>query len=263
MKYALINDQRVEATSKGKATCPICGTVVIAKCGTRRIHHWAHKGLENCDPWKESETLWHRAWKDKYPTDWQEYTQHDPQTGEKHIADVRTVHGLVIEFQHSHIDPKERIAREQFHKNMFWMVDGTRLKRDLPRFDKGKSNFRHTPLKGFFIANLPEEIFPEEWLESSAPVVFDFVGLSSLSSPDFIREHLWCLYPGRADGNIIVAVMSRSEFVAAASISPYIFRDPAHAFVNAFSESSRVGTNFTIPLPDFRRQQMRRRSFRL
>src|SRR5665213_2249945 len=106
MKYALgENDQRIEALPKGRAVCPICRTVVIAKCGIHRIPHWAHQGLKNCDLWKEHETQWHRDWKNKFPVDWQEYVQHD-EFGEKHIADVRTDQGLVIEFQHSPIDPK-------------------------------------------------------------------------------------------------------------------------------------------------------------
>ncbi len=50
------------------------------------------------------------------------------------MADVRTDKGLVIEFQHSYINPEERRQRENFYKNMIWIVDGTRLQRDFPRF---------------------------------------------------------------------------------------------------------------------------------
>ena len=64
----------------------------------------------------ETETQWHRNWKNKFPIVWQEIFLHDEQTGELHIADVRTEHGLVIEFQHSHIKPEERISRENFYK---------------------------------------------------------------------------------------------------------------------------------------------------
>ena len=31
----------------------------------------------------------------------------DKATGEEHMADVLTEHGLVLEFQHSHIDPQD------------------------------------------------------------------------------------------------------------------------------------------------------------
>ena len=136
MKYALINNIRTEAAKGAKGICPVCGSDVIAKCGDVKLHHWAHKGIRNCDPWWENETEWHRAWKDNFNPDWQEKILRDAPSGEKHIADLRTSHGLVIEFQHSHIDPQERAKREDFYKYMIWVVDGTRLKRDYPRFLK-------------------------------------------------------------------------------------------------------------------------------
>lgn len=111
MKYALIDDLRTQATKGARGLCPCCGSELIAKCGEQKINHWAHKGTRFCDPWWEPETLWHRSWKDKFPDVWQEYAQFDEQTGEKHIADIRTNQGLVIEFQHSHINPEERKSR--------------------------------------------------------------------------------------------------------------------------------------------------------
>ena len=92
-----------------------------------------HRGDRDCDSWAE-ETPWHRAWKNKFPAECQEFIQHDGQSGERHIADVRTNHGLVIEFQRSHLDPQERATRERFYGNMIWVVDGTRLQRDCPAF---------------------------------------------------------------------------------------------------------------------------------
>ena len=49
-----------------------------------------------------------------------------------------TVHNLVIEFQHSHMDAQERTSREKFYKNMVWVVDGTRLKEIILVFLKVK-----------------------------------------------------------------------------------------------------------------------------
>lgn len=138
MRFALIDNKPTEAASGlNGGVCPGCGAPVIAKCGTHKVHHWAHKGVKMCDNWWEPETEWHRAWKNNFPKEWQEIFLPDEQTGEKHIADVKTEHGLVIEFQHSHIKPEERISREKFYRNMVWIVDGTRLKYDLPRFLKG------------------------------------------------------------------------------------------------------------------------------
>jgi competence protein CoiA len=48
---------------------------MIARCGSQRIHHWAHKNKsEQCDHWWENETEWHRNWKASFPVDWQEIT---------------------------------------------------------------------------------------------------------------------------------------------------------------------------------------------
>lgn len=196
--------------------CSICNGEVIAKCGSHRIPHWAHKGIRNCDSWAEKETDWHRGWKNKFSVECQEFIQHDGQSGERHIADVRTDHGLVIEFQHSHLDPKERLARELFYGNMVWVVDGTRLQRDYPRFLRGKDDFRRTNNQGYFLVAFPNECFPPLWLESSVPVIFDFRGVDESQSEDVFRTTLWCLLPGRAAGYAVVIGMSREEFVKVA-----------------------------------------------
>src|SRR5246127_5414346 len=174
MRFALASGQRVEASAGGRRMCPFCNGEVIAKCGTHRVHHWAHQGKRTCDRWLENETEWHRAWKNKFPVECQEYIQHDGQSGEKHIADVRTPHGLVIEFQRSHLDPQERAKRERFHGNMVWVVDGNRLQRDYPRFNRGKKDLRPTKMPGYFLPSFPDECFPTMWLDSSVPVIFDF-----------------------------------------------------------------------------------------
>jgi competence CoiA-like predicted nuclease len=113
MKFALIDKIKTEATKGAKGFCPFCNSELIAKCGERKVNHWAHKGERNCDTWWENETEWHRAWKSNFPNEWQEVILTDETNGEKHIADIRTSNGLVIEFQHSYIDPTERIKRER------------------------------------------------------------------------------------------------------------------------------------------------------
>ena len=221
MRFALVNNERVEAEPKLQGLCPGCLQPVIAKCGTRRIRHWAHRTERTCDSWWEPETEWHRTWKGNFPPECQEIIQHD-QTGEKHIADVRTNHGLVIEFQHSHLDLQERIARERFYRNMVWVVDGTRLKRDYTRFLKNKDYLRPTIQRGYFLVARPEECFPVNWLESSVPVIFDFKGVTPADPPDAMREILWCLLPRRAEGNAVVVGMSRKDFVKIAPSRPIL-----------------------------------------
>lgn len=220
MKFALVNNQRIKAQPGLKGQCSGCEQDVVAKCGTQKIWHWAHRATKACDSWSEPETEWHRAWKNKFPHEWQEVIQHDTQTGEKHIADIRTDHDLVIEFQHSRLDSQEQVAREQFYKNMIWIVDGTRLKRDIPRFTKGSNLLRRTAAQGYFLLACPEECFPKNWLESSVPVIFDFMGTTNTDERDIIRNTLWCLLPGRAEGSAVVVAMSREQLVSVAPTRP-------------------------------------------
>jgi hypothetical protein len=213
MRFALASGLRVEAYAGGRGICRRCKGEVIAKCGTHRVAHWAHRGVRDCDTWSEKETDWHRAWKNNFSAECQEFVQHDEQSGEKHIADVRTPHGLVIKFQHSHLDPLERAVRERFYGNMVWVVDGSRLQRDYPRFNRGKDSFRRTNIGGHFFLACPDECFPAMWLDSSVPVIFDFRSVDQVQVSDIFREALWCLLPGRVEGSAIVVGMSREQFV--------------------------------------------------
>ena len=233
MRYALAGGQRVEAYAGGSGMCRRCNGEVIAKCGTHRVAHWAHRGMRDCDTWGEKETDWHRAWKNNFPAEYQEFIQHDGQSGERHIADVRTPHGLVIEFQHSHLDPLERVKRERFYGNMVWVVDGTRLQRDYPRFYKSKDDFRST-IQGYFLLTFPDECFPAMWLDSSVPVIFDFRTLDESQSPDPFRDALWCLLPGRVEGSGVVVKISREEFVRVAPTRPQLL--PVQEILELFRE---------------------------
>lgn len=216
MKFALVDKNKVEATRGAKGFCPGCGSSLIAKCGDIKLHHWAHKGNRDCDPWWEHETAWHRAWKNNFPKDWQECVLRDELTSERHIADVRTRHGLVIEFQHSKIEAIERMSRENFYINMVWVVDGTRLKYDYPRFLKGKSQgkIRKTNRNGAYLVESPDKCFPSAWLESSVPVIFDFKGTELIDRKD-IRNFLFCLLPLRMieRKEAILLIITREYFV--------------------------------------------------
>lgn len=212
MKYAIVNGIKTEAAKSVKGVCPSCGSELIAKCGEHKINHWAHKGTRTCDPWWESETEWHRNWKNNYPIEWQEKIMSDEQTGEKHIADIRTINNLILEFQHSAIKPEERISREKFYKNMLWVVDGSRLQRDYPRFHKSIGNFKLTKQQGVYVVDFPDEVFPKNWLNSSVPVIFDFFGPKT-PNKDEIRNTLWCLLPQKDITQAIVVGFRKSDFV--------------------------------------------------
>lgn len=184
---------------------------MIAKCGIQRIPHWAHRSKRSCDSWYEPEKLWHRNWKNLFPPEWQEVVLWD-RTGERHIADVRTTHGLTIEFQHSPIRPPERGARERFYKNMVWVVDGARLTRDWPRFATNFSTLREI-MKGFFLCPYPEVLFPRSWIDSTVPVLFDFAAVAGEGGAPVGSQLLWCLLPGRVSGQAVLISLSREDFV--------------------------------------------------
>lgn len=127
MKFAIVNKDRKEPFKKGKGLCISCGREMIAKCGSKTIHHWAHMSLKNCDTWWENETEWHRAWKSKFPSNWQEVVFSDKTTGEKHIADVQTKSGVILEFQNSPISTEELKSREEFYDKLVWIINGQKF----------------------------------------------------------------------------------------------------------------------------------------
>lgn len=212
MQFAIVDGVRTPPSPNLEATCPVCERAMVARCGTVRVHHWAHRSKRVCDTWWEPETEWHRTWKNYFPADWQEIIGHDA-AGEKHIADVRTPAGITLEFQYSHLKPEERAAREAFHTKLAWVVSGSRLQRDYPRFANGKRDFFQTRYQGVYACFLPEDIFPKEWVNSSVPVFFDFQETEPSERSDASREILWGLLPGRLGMQAIVMAVTRAEFV--------------------------------------------------
>jgi competence protein CoiA len=120
---------------------------------------------------------------------------------------------------------------------MVWVVDGTRLQRDYPRFLKGRDGLRRTNNQGYFLLTFPEECFPAMWLDSSVPVIFDFRGIDDSRPPDAFRDGLWCLLPGRAEGSAVVVGMSREEFVKVAPSRPQLL--PVADILTGFAQRIR------------------------
>ncbi len=166
----------MEATKGVKAFCPSCGAELVAKMGDKKMHHWAHKGNRNCNHWWENETEWHRHWKSNFPIEWQEVVHFD-ETGEKHIADVKTDENIVLEFQHSYLKPEERLSRNQFYRNIIWVVDGLRRQNDWTKlidvinkgveFDTGLFNYIYTEY-------MEDSRILSDWINIGVPVLFDF-----------------------------------------------------------------------------------------
>lgn len=216
MKYALNNGQRTEARPGLSGECPNCNHPTVARCGEHNIWHWAHKGKRICDTYWENETEWHREWKNRFPDSWQEAVLEDSNTREKHIADVRTEDGFVIEFQYSNINAEERESRERFYRRMVWVLNGVRRKTDYKRFYDGLKGFNSTKQRGIFFVSFPDECFPLSWVDRSVPVFFDFEGALE-SDPRVTNNVVWGLLPGRQQGKAITLCVSKDQFVDFAS----------------------------------------------
>lgn len=117
----LLNKNRENAAPGITGECPFCLDKLIPKCGEIKIWHWAHKSIVVCDPWSEGETEWHIDWKNKFPKEWQEVII--KKNGVKHIADVLTSKGLILEFQNSPISMIKIKERETFYGNMAWVFN--------------------------------------------------------------------------------------------------------------------------------------------
>ncbi|MFA6902886.1 MAG: competence protein CoiA family protein [Gallionellaceae bacterium] len=209
MKFALINGEKTEATKGAIGFCPSCGSELIARCGEVKVNHWAHKGDRNCDPWWENETDWHRSWKGKFPTEWQEVVRFD-ESGEKHIADVKTESGYVLEFQHSYLNPEERRSRNAFYSKLVWVVDGARRKKDKSQFqrilDESTTVIREPLIKQ---VHFPDECrLLREWNDSNALVFFDFE-----EEKDSEQSRLWFLFPKISSGDAYLSPFSRVKFI--------------------------------------------------
>jgi competence protein CoiA len=214
MKFADVEGKRQEAQPRLSGKCPKCGDAMIAKCGQHKVWHWAHRGTGPCDPWWEPETNWHRAWKNQFPEDWQEKI-HWSGDGEKHIADVKTESGVVLEFQHSFLARDERESREKFYQKMVWVVDGLRRMRDRSRFFvslAGASIVKAKPLTYSLRSN--EGALLRDWVDGHSPVFFDFGDNSEPGDPpSFGGPFLWRLEPRSPKGEAHLSPVLKTSFL--------------------------------------------------
>lgn len=209
MKFALVNDVRAEPKPKLHGKCRYCGSDMISKCGKIKIWHWAHKSRRNCDAWWENETQWHRDWKNQFPSEWQEVIHFDERTGEKHIADVKSPSGLVVEFQHSPIQYEELQSREQFYGDMIWIVNGSRNDFDAWYLKMGlglcTNPIQNNPLR-YSVNWCFRSRLLHKWSFSQKRVFLDF----GVEMPDLI----WRLYSYDREQNIgVIAAYPKHSFI--------------------------------------------------
>lgn len=259
MKFSIVNGRRLEAQPNLSGQCPACDQAMIAKCGEVKLWHWAHKGRRNCDPWWENETDWHRTWKGRFPVEWQEVI-HKADDGERHIADIKTDQGWVIEFQHSHLKSEERRSRDAFYQKLVWVVDGTRLKRDAKQFLEAVN--RGVPVGGNALIRRvsPDRcVLLREWAGGPGPVFFDFGG----------GQVLWWLLKSGSDGAAYITTFAQADFIGihrggatqeardfeafAKDVSNLILRYESHIRAQASGQSA-------VQLSQARQQYFARRS---
>jgi competence protein CoiA len=172
MQLAIQGQSRVEPFPKGKAECPLCGSEVIAKCGSIMSWHWSHKA-NDCDSWSEPESKWHIDWKNQFPKDWQEVIIGD------HRADVQTK-TKVIEFQASSISAEQIEAREAHYKDMVWVLKGEDF---WDNFDKRKQDGYYS-----FRWKNPRK----SWWIAKSPIVIDFGGVLDLFLIKRLHNNIPC-----------------------------------------------------------------------
>lgn len=147
MIYALDprTTQKIQAAPNLEGVCPFCWGELLPHCGEILVWHWKHKRREGCDAWGEPETLWHRQWKRRFPSECAEVRIE--RGDEVHIADVHLPNDTTIEFQHSPISPDQIHERERFYgRNLTWVFDARefieRLDLNPPTADKPYWSFR-------------------------------------------------------------------------------------------------------------------------
>lgn len=195
MIWAIKDNQRIKSSPKERAICPLCNEEVIAKCGEIKIWHWSHKADFECDTFSEPETEWHFNWKKKFPNENQEVRI------ENHRADIRSSQGVIIELQNSPISPEKIKEREEFYKDMIWMLNGETLAKGLCLRKKNNIitfRWKHPP-KSWWFANKPIYIhlsendwYLDKYIFLIKKIYFDIPcgGWGILiSKEDFIKTH--------------------------------------------------------------------------
>lgn len=214
MEFSYVDGKRRKPEPGLRGVCDLCGTDTISKCGNIRIHHWAHWRRQNCDPWWENETQWHRDWKREFPEHCREVSVISNE-GEKHRADVKTDCDWVIEFQHSPIKPEVRRIREAFYKNMAWVVNGRRLENFRKSFDTQLHRakvLKNTPIKLRF--PIGRCTILKTWADSTVSVYMDFGDTTFTDDRfNFSKPILWRLWSVSSESLAELIPVWREDFI--------------------------------------------------
>ena len=134
--YAIVNGVRrhiSEVARKQHGVCPVCQSELIARKGDVRAEHWWHVNGKRCDAWYQPKGPWHCYWQNMFPKEWQEVVVQKEIKGQevRHVADVKTEKGAILEVQYSPISIEDIAIRELFYGNMLWLVNMRRTRTDL------------------------------------------------------------------------------------------------------------------------------------
>lgn len=130
MIWAIVDNRKTKPTPKLNGKCPVCLNKVISKCGEVNDWYWSHLKKDNCDSWFESETIWHKHWKMTFGKENTEIVISID--NKKHIADIQTNKGVIIELQNSPISKFIIKEREEFYgEQMLWLINGVKFKNNL------------------------------------------------------------------------------------------------------------------------------------
>lgn len=183
--------------------------------------------------------------------------------GEKHISDVKTEQGVVLEFQHSFLSRDERESREAFYKNMAWIVNGRRLALNRARFFASLGAaivVSHKP----WIVSVPlnEGVPLRDWEASRVPVYFDFGDSEPSDRPSFDKPVLWRLNPLKPNGRAYLSPMSKASFLDA-HLAGEPFEEMYTTLVERAAAVLTRQVRHSLPLTGFERYMARQRSGRL
>jgi hypothetical protein len=88
---------------------------------------------------------------------------------------------------------------------MVWVVDGRRRQRDFSRFNDENEGWRQWPRGQNIRIGFADESFPNDWLDRSVMVVFDWGN----------QDNLICLQPNREESiSVDCHSISREDFVS-------------------------------------------------
>lgn len=187
-------DDYDKRTMTGKVFCPHCDSELIAKQGSVKAHHYAHKIAKECDEWLVEKrngmtapmTQWHREWQSLVKDEYVEVRVTEGDT--YHIADIK-IEDLVIELQYSYLSPTKIKEREDFYGNMMlWIFRDENVEPILKLKD-----YLLIKIKRSNINYVQKPLFIDSsygLLEIKHKIDLNYMLASLISYEDFIKQYL-------------------------------------------------------------------------